>query len=151
MDISEHIKTTSFARPSEKPKSTVQPSPILEKRDDITPIESRLIPMRHPVARPAQVTSLSSHSSIPGPASLLPKSPTKDIAYGTEKLMEKIERMDKVYAKNYSHLKKIIKENTVGFSQEEYLKALMGHDIPNVFFQPFNIFFRINADESHAR
>ena len=278
MDILEYIKTTSFARPSEKPQSTVQPSPTLEKRDDITPIESHLIPMSHPVARPTQVTSLSSHSSIPGPASLLPNSPTKDIAYGTEKLVDKIElrprnrhqiglpdeqkkhtdtetnsqeikpaqtltissshrqdrfhcdftgcrkhfehkytltrhkkihtnvkkfrcdvhgcdqryrenqhlkkhksiahsipgptsllpnsptkditygsekltesikvyeaiKRNKLYARNcrFQHLKKILKGNTAGFSQEEYLKALLD-PIPNTVRQPFNLFFRL--------
>ena len=138
---------TLFARPSEKPKGTVQPSPTLEKRDDITPIESRLIPMRHPVAPPAQVTSLSSHSSIPGPTSLLPNSPTKDIAYGTEILMKKVYeamKKNKLYAIKCPchHLKKILQENTAGFSQEEYLKALLGHDIPDVVMRPFNLFFR---------
>ena len=120
MDILEYIKATSFARPSEKPQSTVLPSPTLEKRDDITPIESRLIPIRHPAARPAQVTSLSSHSSIPGPASLLPNSPTKDIAYGTENLIEKVYdamKRNKIYAKecSYRHLKKIPQREHSGF------------------------------------
>ena len=76
MDISEYIEATSLARPSEKPKGTVKPLPTLEKRDDIKPIESRLIPMVHPVSRPAQVTSLFSPSSIPRPASLSPTDET---------------------------------------------------------------------------
>ena len=173
MDILEYIKGTSFARPSEKPKGTVQPSPTVEKRDDIKPIESRLIPMAHPVSRPAQVTSLFSPSSIPRPASLSPNSPTKDIAYETEKLIEKIKQIGKTYIeKVYTeikiekialmkkvfyamkgnklntrncpdhHLEKILKENTAGFNQEEYLKALLGHDIPDVV-KPFNLFFQM--------
>ena len=156
MDILKYIKAISFARPSEKPKSTVQPSPTLEKRDDITPIESRLIPMRARVGRPAQVTSLSSHSSIPGPASLLPNSPTKDIIYGSEKLTESIKVYDamkrnKIYAKDcsYQHLEKILKENTAGFSQEEYLKALLCHDIPDSV-RPFNLFFRLMQANCHV-
>ena len=156
MDILKYIKATSSARPSEKPKSTVQPSPTLEKRDDITPIESRLIPMRARVGRPAQVTSLSSHSSIPGPASLLPNSPTKDIIYGSEKLTESIKvyaamKRNKIYAKDcsYQHLEKILKENTAGFSQEEYLKALLCHDIPDSV-RPFNLFFRLMQANYHV-
>ena len=177
MDILEYIKGASFARPSEKPKGT----PTLEKRDGIKPIESRLIPMAHPVSRPAQVTSLCSPSSIPGPASLSPNSPTKDIAYETEKLIEKIKQIgktyiekvyteikiekialmekvfyamkgNKLYARNCPshHLEKILKENTAGFNQEEYLKALLGHDIPYAV-QPFNLFFQMMQANQNLR
>ena len=67
------------------------------------------------------------------------------------KLVEKIELIEKVYdamkrnklyTRQCPHLKKILKENTAGFSQEEYLKALLGH-IPNVVRRPFNLFFRL--------
>ena len=49
----------------------------------------------------------------------------------------------KLNAKTCPHLKKILKENTAGFNQEEYLQAyLLSHDA-SYRIRPFNLFFRM--------